>query len=81
MNAALVNGKMDTLSTSTVRRLVTESCGNSYKNKVVINSAKTTEYSIILRERWIRLYLKLTKRYHSANVLSIDETAWYFNME
>ena len=37
-------------------------------------------YSIDLREKWIRLYLKLTNKYCSANVLSMDETAWHFNM-
>ena len=69
------------LSVSKVKRILRKYVGVSYKRKIQMNSAKTTQYSINLRERWIRLYIKLTKDYQSENVLSIDETAWYKAMQ
>lgn len=48
------------LSLSKVKRLLKNYIGVSYKRTVKVNAAKMTAFSIDLRERWIRLYLKLT---------------------
>ena len=48
------------LSLSKVKRLLRKYVGVSYKRTVKVNAAKMTVFSIDLRERWIRLYLKLT---------------------
>ena len=68
------------LSVSKVKRLLRRYVGLSYKRTIQVNSAKISQFSMDLRERWIRLFLKLTIPYKCNNVLSIDETAWYYNM-
>ena len=52
----------------------------SYKGRVKINEAKRDPTHFEKREKWIRLYLKFSQKYKSENVLSVDETAWYYNM-
>jgi len=68
------------LSITKVKRLMKRHLRLSRKKKIPVLKTKTDKYSIDLREKWIRLYLKLTNKYCSANVLSMDETAWHFNM-
>ena len=68
------------LGLTKVKRLMRRHLRLSRKKKKAVLKTKTEKYSIELRERWIRLYLKLTKNYYSSNVLSMDETAWHYNM-
>jgi len=68
------------LGITKVKRLMKRHLRLSRKKKIPVLKTKTEKYSIDLREKWIRLYLKLTNKYCSANVLSMDETAWHFNM-
>ena len=68
------------LGITKVKRLMKRHLRLSRKKKKPILKTKTEKYSIDLREKWIRLYLKLTNEYNSSNVLSMDETAWHYNM-
>ena len=63
-----------------VKNLMRRHLRLSRKKKRPVLKTKTEQYSIDLREKWIRLYLKMTNKYKSSNVLSMDETAWHFNM-
>ena len=67
-------------SKTTTKRLLKNYLGLSYKKEVQINKNKTTPFSIHLREKWIRLFVDLTTDHKCKNVLAIDETSWYRNM-
>lgn len=52
----------------------------SYKNDIELNKAKLTEYSLLQRENWIRLFVDYAHLHNCKNVLCFDETAWHKNM-